>query len=221
MYNYVPYLYSDCFRTQNQNRSNNVNDFKFDTILTPSKENISKENLKTSVVQSAVVGRLSRQIETNLKTSADFYVPLDEEIQSEVISNNCFEKNTSISMGSEQKRSNRFSVSTPIGTTCTRRSGKTMLDKYFKAVKTTRRLQDLNTDKFIVKKTDINDLSKNAVDDYKQILLKNSLKIDNERTSHPKISLWDEQLFNRHLSIRKLSKPKYFILLHTRVFFIM
>lgn len=157
------------------------------------------KNLKTSINQSVAVGRLSRRIETNLKASADFYIPLNEETLSEVIPDNCFKKNTSISMGSEQIKSNRFSVSTPIRTKCTRRSGKTMLDKYFKAVKTSRRPQGLNVNKFIVKETAVNDLPKNSVDGDNQIL--NMLKIDSKRTPHQKISLGDENLFGKHLSI--------------------
>lgn len=174
------------------------------------------ENLKTSTSRSAVVGRLSRRIKTNLKASTDFYVPLDIEIQSEVITDNSFEKNTFISMDSEQTRSNRFSVSTPIRTKCTRRSGKTMLDKYFKAVKTPRRLQDLNVNRFIKTKTALNDLTKNSVDGYTQSL--NALQINDEKTSHPKISFGDEKLFSTYFSIRKLSKPVYLELLHMRIF---
>lgn len=201
-------MYGYIFRVQNRSRSDNVNDFKFGITSTPRESNnIPVKNLKTSINQSAVVGRLSHRIETNLKASTDFYVPLDEEIQSEAIEDNSIEKNTSISMGSEQTISNRFSVSTPIRNTSTRRSGKTMLDKYFKAVKTPRRLKDLNVDRFIV--------TKNSVDGYRQSL--NSLQIDDERT-HPKISFGDEKLFNRHFSIRKLSKPVYVIYCFTIVF---
>lgn len=161
------------------------------------------KDLKNSTSRSAVVGRLSRRLETNLKASTDFYVPLDNEIQSEVITDNSYEKNTSISMDSEQTRSNRFSVLTPIRPTCTRRSGKTMLDKYFKAVKTPRRLQDQNVNRFTITKTAINNLTKNSVNDYRQNL--NALQINDEKTSHPKISFGDKKLY-RYFSIRKLSK---------------
>lgn len=161
------------------------------------------KNLETYINQSAPVGSLSCRIETNLKASTDFFVRLDEENQSEGIADDCCKENTSISMDSKQTRSNEYSATT-FRTPSIRRSGKTMLDKYFKAMKTPRRPQGLDVDRFFVAETAINKLTRNSIDGGRPSL--NTQLIDGERTMYKKTSLRDDKLFDRHLSIRKLPK---------------
>lgn len=106
------------------------------------------------VIPNAAVGRLSRLIENNLKAPSDFLINQDTENFPEVaeIHRREYLANTFVPVdrGSMQQNKPEFevfaapTVRTPRHNNCL--GGKTTLDKYFRAAKTSRRLlRDLNS----------------------------------------------------------------------------
>jgi len=102
------------------------------------------------------VGRLSRQIENNLKAPSDFRVDRSAENLPEVaaIHRNEYSADTSVPVdhgGVQQTRPEVGVFEVPTARTprlSDRIGGKMTLDKYFRAAKTSRRLRDLNFREF-------------------------------------------------------------------------
>ncbi|XP_022174599.1 probable ATP-dependent DNA helicase HFM1 isoform X2 [Myzus persicae] len=121
-----------------------------------SERNFSTINLDSIRRDDAVVGRLSRQIENNLKAPSDFRVGRGSENLPEVteIRRSEYSSDTLVPVdhgGVQQTRPEVrvFKVPTARAPKCSDRlSGKTTLDKYFRAAKTSRRLRDLNFRRF-------------------------------------------------------------------------
>uniref|UniRef100_A0A2S2N8D9 Uncharacterized protein n=1 Tax=Schizaphis graminum TaxID=13262 RepID=A0A2S2N8D9_SCHGA len=105
------------------------------------------------VIPDAAVGRLSRLIENNLKAPSDFFINQDTNNLPKVaeIHRRKYLANTFVPVdhGSMQQKRPKFEVfaapttQTPRYSNCL--GGKTTLDKYFRAAKTSRRLRDLNS----------------------------------------------------------------------------
>lgn len=108
-----------------------------------------------------VVGRLSRLIENNLKAPSDFRVHRDTENLPEVAEFRCrkYSANTSIPVDSSSAQQTKpvFGVieAPTVRTSRCNLGGKTTLDKYFRATKTSLRLRDLNPGKLSVAVSDV------------------------------------------------------------------
>lgn len=128
-------------------------------------ERISEKNFSTvniePVVPDAVVGRLSRLIENNLKTPSDFRVHQNTENLPEIAEFRCrkYSANTSIPVDSSSAHQMKpvFGVieAPTARTSRCNLGGKTTLDKYFRATKTSLRLRDLNPGKLSVAVSDV------------------------------------------------------------------
>ncbi|KAE9526604.1 hypothetical protein AGLY_013252 [Aphis glycines] len=128
-------------------------------------ERISEQNFSTvniePVIPDAVIGRLSRLIKNNLKAPSDFRVHRDTENLPEVAEFRCrkYSANTSIPIDSSSAQQTKpvFGVikSPTARTSRCNLGGKTTLDKYFRAVKTSLRLRDLNPGKLSVAVSDV------------------------------------------------------------------
>lgn len=129
-------------------------------------ERISEQNFSTviniePVIPDAVVGRLSRLIKNNLKAPSDFRVHQDTENLPEVAEFRCrkYSANASIPVDSSSVQQTKpvFGViEAPTARTSKCNLGsKTTLDKYFRAVKTSLRLRDLNPGKLSVAVSDV------------------------------------------------------------------
>lgn len=116
-------------------------------------------NLESIQRDDAVVGRLSRQIKYNLKAPSDFRIGRETENLPEVSEIRRMEylSDTLVPVNHDGV----FKV--PIARTprCSDRlTGKTTLDKYFRAVKTPRRLRDLNFGGFSASSSEMKSLIK-------------------------------------------------------------
>lgn len=118
--------------------------------------NFSTLNFEPVRKDNAVVGRLSRQIENNLKAPSDFRVDRGVKNLPEVaaIRRNEYSADTSVPVdhgGVQQTRPEIGVFEVPTARTprfSDRFGGKMTLDKYFRAGKTSRRLRDLNFREF-------------------------------------------------------------------------
>ncbi|KAF0761666.1 putative ATP-dependent DNA helicase HFM1 [Aphis craccivora] len=128
-------------------------------------ERISEQSFSTvniePVIPDVVVGRLSRLIENNLKAPSDFRVHRDTENLPEVAEFRCrkYSANTSIPVDSSSAQQTKpvFGVieAPTVRTSRCNLGGKTTLDKYFRATKTSLRLRDLNPGKLSVAVSDV------------------------------------------------------------------
>lgn len=147
------------------------------------------------------LGRLSRQIETNLKASADFYVGP----KAEILSNVCRKENV-VPTSSEPHAVAATTAPNP----CSR---KTSLDKYFRAVKTSRRPLGLSAIRLTA--ANKNDSAEGSVDVGKRCL--DGLQIEDKYSVRPspKVQLGtsvnggNKLLFARNLSDRKCKIPNF------------
>jgi len=129
-----------------------------------SKQNFSTINLEPIQRDDAVVGRLSRQIENNLKAPSDFRIGREAENLPEVaeIRRSEYSGDTLVPvdhggvMVNQRRSGGIFNVPTARTPRCNDRlASKTTLDKYFRATKTSRRLRDLNFGGFSAAVSDV------------------------------------------------------------------
>ncbi|XP_016659946.1 uncharacterized protein LOC107883779 [Acyrthosiphon pisum] len=133
-------------RTATWNRWDNAFDWK-------SEQNFSTINLEPIQRDDTVVGRLSRQIENNLKAPSDFRngrgaenLPEVAEIRrSEYSGDTLVPVDNGGVMVDQGRPGGIFKIPTARTPRCSDRlTGKITLDKYFRVTKTSRRLRDLN-----------------------------------------------------------------------------
>lgn len=147
-------------------------------------DNISVQSEVNFLVKNdkfpTTTGHLSRKIENNLKASTDFYVS-SENFTKTVTT--CTNKIVSITPmnSSDWTSSDRYFTASSASH---RRSGKATLDKYFRATKTSRKLQNLNVEKPNIT-TKINSSAENSMNGSRQRL--NALQIDEDLGRPP---LW-------------------------------
>ncbi|XP_026813097.1 probable ATP-dependent DNA helicase HFM1 [Rhopalosiphum maidis] len=190
------YMLSSRTSTTNMSQTDVVFEQKFE-------QNFSTIN-NEHVIPNAAVGRLSRLIENNLKAPSDFLINQDTENLPEVteIHRREYLANTFVPVdrGSMQQNRPEFEVSaaptalTPRHSNCF--GGKTTLDKYFRAVKTSRRLRDLNSRRLSVAVSDVS---------AKSLVEKPSSDLATQQKTDPK----DEKLlFTKHFLNHNLEESR-------------